>query len=170
MKNINLPPYDAYPSISNNRVTLRAVKDIDLKWLMDISYYDGIQASSIEQAQIMNNQINEDYSLGKSIHWVIEDNLSKCIVGTCGYYRGFGNNAGELGCILLPNFRGEGFMFNALSLAISFGFKTIGFSQIWALTNATNSKAIKLLKNLNFKRIEFINDSEVKFELNSPFN
>lgn len=30
-----------------------------------------------------------------------------------GYYRGFENASGELGCVLLPQFRGQGFMTSA---------------------------------------------------------
>jgi ribosomal-protein-alanine N-acetyltransferase len=56
----------------------------------------------------------------------IADNLTNKIIGTCGYYRGFEKGAGELGCVLLPQHRGQGYMTSALLLAIEFGLNTIG--------------------------------------------
>ncbi|MBW8361321.1 MAG: GNAT family N-acetyltransferase [Kaistella sp.] len=47
------------------------------------------------------------------------------MVGTCGFYRGFANEEGELGCILLSRYRGQGFMTGALRAAIDFGLHHI---------------------------------------------
>jgi len=136
----------------------------DLNALMDISFYDAVQATTLEQAIDMNEKINADYENGNSIHWAIVDNHSNNVVGTCGYYRGFDNGRGELGCVLLPEFRGQGFMTAALSLAISFGVKDMGLKQIWAVTDQENEKAIQLLERLGFAQIGEANGSEIEFE------
>jgi ribosomal-protein-alanine N-acetyltransferase len=118
MSKMNLPPYDDFPQISNDKVSLRRILNSDIKDLIEISFYDSIQATTSEQALEMNEKINKNYEDGDSIHWGIVDNQTKNIVGTCGYYRGFDKGAGELGCVLLAQYRGQGFMTSALLLAI----------------------------------------------------
>lgn len=163
---IKLPPYSDFPLISNERVLLRQIKDSDINDIVEISYYDSKQATTIEQASEMNDRIITDYKSGNSIHWGIVDKQTHKIVGTCGYYRGFANHAGELGCVLLPQYRGKGFMTAAMLLAINFGFNEIGLKRIWAITSQQNQKAIQLLQVLNFAKVKVLDYDEVEFELN----
>ncbi len=165
MKSVNLPPYNVFPIVSNDKITLRQIHNSDINDLIEISFYDAIQATTLEQAIEMNSKINKDYTDGNSIHWGIVENNSNKIVGTCGYYRGFENGHGELGCVLLPQFRGKGFMTSAMLLAIKFGLQNMGLIRIWAATSQDNNNAIKLLERINFKRIKNLEDNEVEFEL-----
>ena len=167
---MKLPPYDKFPYISDDNITLREIQFSELSDLLEISYYDGVQAITWTQAMEMQTKINADYEQGNSIHWGIEDNLTKKIVGTCGYYRGFDNGAGELGCVLLPQYRGQGYMSNALLLAIEFGRNTIGLKSIWAVTTKENQKAIQLLEKLNFVKMAELEDQNIEFELSQGVN
>ena len=162
---MKLPPYDKFPYISDDNITLREIQFSELSDLLEISYYDGVQAITWTQAMEMQTKINADYEQGNSIHWGIEDNLTKKIVGTCGYYRGFDKGEGELGCVLLPQFLGQGYMTKALLLAIEFGRNTIGLKRIWAMTTKQNEKAIQLLEKLNFVKVVDLEDSNIVFEL-----
>ena len=162
---MNLPPYDIFPIISADRISLRQILPSDIKDIVEISFYDAIQATTKLQATEMQAKINNDYKNGNSIHWGIADKETNNIVGTCGYYRGFDKEAGELGCILLPQFRGQGFMTPAMQLAIDFGQNNIGLKRIWAITTKQNDNAIKLLNRLNFIKISNLPDDEVEFEL-----
>ena len=164
MSKIKVPPYSNFPSISNDKVSLRQILSSDIKDLIEISFYDSVQAKTLEQAVEMNSKINMDYNKGDSIHWGIVDNQSGKIVGTCGYYRGFDKDEGELGCVLLPQYRGYGFMTSAMSLAIDFGLNNIKLKRIWAITDRQNEKAIKLLERLDFKN-NISDNKEVQFEL-----
>lgn len=116
-------PYITFPILSDDRILLREVSTFDLKELLCISYYDGKLAFTKVEAASMLNAINKNYADGDSIHWAIVNQENNKIVGTCGYYRGFENNQGELGCVPLPEHQGKGFMFAALKLAIEFGLK-----------------------------------------------
>lgn len=165
MNNTNQPPYERFPTLLNEFITLREIKESDLSLIREISYYDAIQAQTIEQAQEMQEKIMQDYSNGNSIHWGIIDNSKNIIVGTCGYYRGFKDMAGELGCVLLPASRGSGYMVSAMQLAIDFGLEQMKLKRIWAVTSPANEKAIKLLMRLNFKEIKKLSDDELQFEL-----
>ncbi|MGL2966295.1 GNAT family N-acetyltransferase [Flavobacterium sp. XGLA_31] len=168
MSQIKTPPFADFPFVSNEKITLRQLLHSDLGDLIEISFYDAVQATTLEQAIEMNSKINKDYEEGNSIHWAIVDNLTNKVVGTCGYYRGFDQGQGEIGCVLLPNYRGNGFMTHAIELAIKFGIKTMGLHRIWAATNKQNEKAIKLLERLDFKKIKALDDDNVEFEFRLP--
>lgn len=162
---MKLPPYNNFPTIANDKITLREIVTSDLADLIEISFYDGVQAKTLEQAATMQSKINNDYRDGNSIHWGIVDNLTNKIVGTCGYYRGLDKGEGELGCVLLSQHYGKGFMTSAMLLAIHFGLNTIGLKRIWAITSQNNTEAIKLLERLNFSKIADLEDNEVEYEL-----
>lgn len=150
---MNYPPYANFPVLKHSRITLRSLHVSDCETLLPIFYYDNEKAHDLDEALSMKLQIESDYAAGNCIHWVIIDNISKEILGACGYYRGFTIGTGELGCILLPQHKGKGHMRTALQLAINFGLHTIGLHTIWAATATTNDKAKRLLSELNFKRI-----------------
>ncbi|MBK5215133.1 MAG: GNAT family N-acetyltransferase, partial [Flavobacteriaceae bacterium] len=106
---MKLPPFDIFPHISDCKIRLRQIIASDLNDLFEISYYDAKQAKNVAQAIEMQAKIDKDYDEGNSIHWGIEEISANKIVGTCGYYRGLDKGEGELGCVLLPQFRGQGF-------------------------------------------------------------
>ena len=162
---MKLPPYDNFPTISDDKISLRQIQFSDITDLIEISFYDAIQATTMKQAKEMQTKINEDYIDGNSIHWGIADKLTKKIVGTCGYYRGLDKGEGELGCVLLPKYRGQGYMTSAMLLAIEFGLHDIGLRRIWAITNKQNEKAINIIEKLNFIKIAELGDNEVEYEL-----
>lgn len=162
---MNLPPYPNFPIISDNKIRLRQIIEADMKGLLEISYYDAKQAKNVAQAIEMQAKIDKDYDEGNSIHWGIEDISTNKIVGTCGYYRGLNKGEGELGCVLLPQFRGQGFITNAVRLAIDFGLKNMELKRIWAVTSKHNNQAIRLLERLNFIKLADLQDDEIEFEL-----
>jgi ribosomal-protein-alanine N-acetyltransferase len=144
---------------------LRKIQLADLNDLIEISFYDAVQATSLEQALEMHAKINQDYLNGNTVHWGIADQVTNKIVGTCGYYRGLDKGEGELGCVLLPTYRGKGYMTSALLLAITFGLEGMKLKRIWAITTKQNSKAIQLMEQLNFIKIADLADDEIEYEL-----
>lgn len=162
---MKLPPYPIFPTITGNKISLRQIMVADIEDLIEISFYNSVPATTFEQASEMQAKINKDYRKGNSIHWGIADNLTNKIIGTCGYYRGLDKGIGELGCILLPHYRGQGCMTSALLLAIDFGLNTIGLKRIWAITTKQNEKAIKLLEQLNFIKTADLDDDQIQYEL-----
>jgi ribosomal-protein-alanine N-acetyltransferase len=162
---MKLPPYNVFPNITGDKISLRQILTADIKDLVEISFYDTVQATTVQQATEMQAKINQDYIDGNSIHWGIADRLTNKIIGSCGYYRGLDKGEGELGCVLLSQYRGQGFMTSAMVLAIEFGLNTIGLKRIWAVTSQQNKEAIKLLERLDFIKIVDLDDNEVKYEL-----
>lgn len=169
MSKINLPPYENYPEIISDTVVLRQVHMKDIKELIEISFYDSRPAITVEDATEMQEKINIDYMNGSCIHWLIEDRRTNAIVGTLGYYRGFDEGTGELGCVLKTEFRGKGYMTRALKLAIEFGLNNIGLSKITAITTKQNQNAIKLLGRLNFIKTADLQDNEIEYQFVKNF-
>ena len=161
-----LPPYDNFPALSDGKIALHQILAEDIEELIEISFYDAVPAKSVAEAKAMQDKINEDYLAGNSIHWGIRDQLTNKIVGTCGYYRGFEQKSGELGCVLLPQYYGQGYMTAAMLLAIDFGLKNMNLRRIWAATGKDNSKAIKLLERLHFRKVADLEDKEIEYEFN----
>lgn len=162
---ITQPNNSGYPLLTDDRILMRQVEATDIPDLVDISFYDGIPATDVDMARTMQAKIDQDILNGNSIHWCIIDKATDQLVGTCGYYRGLDKNEGELGCVLLRQFRGKGYMSGAMQLAIDYGRNSIGLKRIWAVTTKDNLPAIKLLKDLNFRKVADLDQSEVEYEL-----
>ena len=162
---MKLPPYVIFPEIIGERVSLKQIRSSDIVDLVEISFYDAVQATSLQSAIEMQDRINRDYFEGNSIHWGIADNATNKIVGTCSYCRGFDKGEGELGCVLLSDYRGQGYMTAAMLLAIEFGLANMELKRIWAATSLNNIKAIKLLERLSFIKVANLNNDVVEYEL-----
>jgi ribosomal-protein-alanine N-acetyltransferase len=162
---MNLPPYPQFPSLKTENLLLREVSSGDTRDIIDISFYDGKPAKTEEEAMEINERINRDYRNGESIHWGITDLKTGKLVGTCGYYRGFADGKGELGCILKTEFRGRGLMTATIAALIDFGLHEIGLKKITAITTETNLKAIAVLERLQFIRTLELENGALEFEL-----
>lgn len=65
---MKLPPYDIYPTISGERISLRQVLRIDIEDIVEISFYDSIHATTVDEAKVMLEKIDQDFRDGNSIH------------------------------------------------------------------------------------------------------
>lgn len=90
------------------------------------------------------------------------------LVGTCGYYRGYVKNSGEISYLLKISHRGLGIMKEAVKLIVNFGFDFLKLNSAVAYTNSNNPASIAVLENAGFKKAENANKpssiSELKFE------
>ncbi len=150
---MHLPPYNIFPTLHAQQITLREILPSDLDDILEISVYDGKRAADTAEALVILQRIERDYHNGDSVHWGIADKNSNVIMGTCGYYRGLRDGTGELGCVLRPAFRGQGVMTEAMQAAIDFGRQQMGLEHIIAITTGENLKAISLLERLQFVRV-----------------
>ena len=162
---MHLPPYHPFPVLATPSLLLRQVEESDLADILDISFYNARPANSIAEASAMLRQINEDYGRGECVHWGLAHPHTNRIMGTVGFYRGFAEGTGELGCVLKPPFRGRGLMQQAMGLAIGFGLERIKLQNIIALTDRHNYAAIKLLERLQFQLVGAGESSEICYSL-----
>ena len=158
----NLPPYKDFPNLENENILLKEIEKQDIPTIKSITSYNRVLAKDEIEAWDFIKKIKNNYNNGLSIHWGIFEKQSNQIIGTCGYYRGFENKRGELGCILLPDFRAKGFMKQALQLAINFGYTILQLNEIYALTNNNNIQAKNLLNSLNFELKKKIDEYDIE--------
>ena len=161
---MNLPPYDKFPEIDSETIILREIQDDDLKDVVEISFYDAMPALTVENAKEMQDRINQDYQNGSSIHWGIANKQTNQIMGTLGYYRGFENGIGELGCVLKFEFYGKGFMTTAMKLAAEFGLNNMGLIKIIAITDKNNNNAIRLFNRVGFVKTADLEENEIEYQ------
>ena len=148
-----------FPILKTSRLLLNQIDKSEVDQIIDISFYDGKQAKNGTESRQFLENINADYLKGETFHWALRlktDPLS--IIGTCGYYRGFLDKTGELGCILKGKYQKQGFMTEAMTAIIDFGFDKLGLETIVAWTSRTNFPALSILSKLNF--IEVISEYE----------
>ena len=151
---MNIPPYPTFPILQGPCMTLRQIKEADMADVLEISFYDSKPASTIAGAWDMQQKIDLDYQNGISIHWGIAHPVTDEIMGSLGYYRGFENGVGEIGCVLRPKYRGQGIMNLSIQLIVGFGLDIMGLNKISATTSLENKPALKLLEKLEFVRGE----------------
>lgn len=159
------PPFARFPVLKNERITMREIMRDEVSDIIEISFYDSKPAKDFAEAKEMLERITNDYMSGNTVHWGIIENVSGKITGTCGYYRGFENDTGEIGCVLLTESRGKGLMTDALKLAINFGFDKLKLLKIKAITSPSNIKAIALLERTCFNKLKSDNENILTFEM-----
>lgn len=147
---MNLPPYSTFPELRSEKLLLREAVMEDIPGLLEALTYDGKAAQTLEEGTQIIHKINRNYLDGESVNWVIEEQETNQLIGFVGYYRGFENGIGEIGFVLKEQFRGKGFMSQALSLAVDFGINRMRLSQVRAFTKPDNEKSIAVLKRNGF--------------------
>jgi ribosomal-protein-alanine N-acetyltransferase len=157
-------PFVTFPVLSHEGLILRRVVPSDAPTIQEISYYDGVPAATPEEAVVMLQQIEQDYARGDSVHWGICRRGVDEVVGTCGFYRGYPGNVGEIGYVLREEYRGRGIMTAALRRVIAFGFEEIRLHGIDAYTDPANAASIGVLKRLGFGEVPSA-EGELKFSL-----
>ncbi|NUM81885.1 GNAT family N-acetyltransferase [bacterium] len=140
------------PQIDTERLILRGIEEADLAEVLPVTVYDGLQAQSEKEARMMLERIAEDQRFGHTIHWGIALKATNRIIGTCGFYRGFWRQVGEIGYILKPEFRRQGLMFEAIDAMIRYGFDGLQLNRIDAFTRHDNIASVGLLKKLGFNK------------------
>ena len=139
------------PTLTGDRIALRAIRPADVNDIVDISVYDGVVASCTAEARAMLQRIVADAVRGDTVHWGITRTGSDTVVGTIGFYRGFADGTGEVGYVLRAPFRRQGLMREALGLVVAFGFRRLGLTRIVARTDPANDASIALLGSIGFE-------------------
>lgn len=161
----------AFPRLETERLILREItqddrygifrnfsdKDVAL-WFFEEPYTEIEQVDEIIQAFI------NDFEQGQGLTWAITLKDSNEFVGTCGYGEVEIGGCGEIGFDLAKEHWGKGLMSEALSAIVDFGLDRFGLRKVEAHTYSTNSRAIRLLRNLGFG-LEDVRDDSHYFAL-----
>lgn len=144
-------------ALKSERLTLREISMNDLDFLFEIrnneenNKYIGRKKSTLDEVkQFIVDRIS-DFKEGKGIVWMIFHNDTKQTIGSICYWNfNFEDNSAEIGYELAPEFQGKGFMQEALSKVIDFGFNQLNLQTIEAYVIENNKASIKSLVKYNF--------------------
>jgi ribosomal-protein-alanine N-acetyltransferase len=159
------------PRLETDRLILREIKqedrygifrnfsDVDVaKWFFEEPY------SAIEQVDEIIQAFIHEFEQGTGLTWAIALKGSDEFVGTSGYGEVEVGSCGEIGFDLAKEHWGKGLMSEALGAIIDYGFDVLELGKVEAHTYSTNSRAIRLLRNLGF-RLEDVRDDSHYFAL-----
>ena len=148
------PPFAEFPILTTPRLRLRALTPADVPQILPISYFEGQLAHSLAEAHHMQTLIHGEYEKGTSVPWgFVRADDDTQVVGTGGFFRGFAHEVGEMGYVLLPDFRGQGYATEAAIAMARFGFGTLGLRQITALTDPDNAASGAVLQRAGFHEV-----------------
>lgn len=168
---INESVFDEFPIIESKRLIFRNFLWSDTQKLFEIrsndkvmNYMDTTKHQSIQDAMNLINSINTSFTEKKGINWAIVEKSSKQFIGYFGFWRMMKDHCrAEAGYALSPEYWGKGYMNEAMSKLIDFGFKKLKLHSIEANVNPQNTNSIKLLEKSGFKK-------EAHFRENYLFN
>ena len=145
------------PRLETERLVLRAItlddrfavfenySDPDVaKWFFDQPY------TQIEQADQIVHEFIEKSTEGKGMAWAILLKESGEFIGTCSYENFDAKLQGEIGFDLTKKYWGHGYMIEALSAIITYGFAVLDLAKIKAHTYSHNARARRVLDRLGF--------------------
>lgn len=106
-----------------------------------------------QDAQALIMLLNELAVGNDSLRWGIELQESGILIGSCGFngWQFQGAYRGEFGCELASPYWGKGYMQEAATLAIQYGFQEMGLNRIEVLSDIRNGRAGVFFRNLGFQ-------------------
>ena len=159
-----------FSTLETDRLILNEISMNDLDFLFEIRNNDANnkfigrkKSSLVEVKQFVIDRIS-DFKEKKGITWMIYNKETKQNIGSICYWNfNFETHTAEMGYELTSEFQGKGFMQEALSKIINFGFNKLNLYTIEAFTDKNNKASIKALLKYNFIQ-------NIEFELNNKEN
>jgi ribosomal-protein-alanine N-acetyltransferase len=164
-----------FPDLVTARLHLRQLRNSDdyeifaLRSDMRVNeHLERPVAASIHEAREFIEKINKGIAHQDCFYWAISTNKDEKLIGTICYWNiSPEQSSAEIGYELHPDYQGKGFMQEALSKVIRFGFESVKIKTITACPSRDNYKSLKLLEKNNFNLEKDI-DNRIINELNPP--
>ena len=157
---INDDVFNIFPKLETERLLLMEFVKGDAEELFKMrsdervqKYLDRDLHKTVEESELMIDGMIKSYNSKEGINWIIRKKDSLNVIGYIGYWRMIRNNVrAEIGYAMKPEYWGKGYMQEALTKVIDFGFNEFCLHSIEANVNPDNAKSIKLLEKFGFKR------------------
>lgn len=148
----------AFPELTTERLLLRSLALTDASKLAKLrsdpevnKYLDRPADCSLTDAENFVNKINGFVSEGKSFYWAISLKEDPSLIGTICYFNLIPEKAMiEIGYELLPEYQGNGYMYDALTEVLKFGFETVQLKTIVAMSHPDNERSAHALIKSGF--------------------
>jgi len=147
-----------FPILETTRLVLRQLTvDDSENWFKNLSDDEvavliGMEPlENVEDSKSIINSFIDRYEKKNGMAWAIILKENESFIGTCSYEKIDSYNlSGEIGYDLLKKYWGHGFMAEALSAIIDYGFESLRLNRIEAHTAAINLASRNLLRRLGF--------------------
>jgi len=159
---MNTKHFDNFPVIETERLVLKSLDAIDAKAFVPIAMYEGKMVAGLDAAAKILNGLHQNFKNKTAINWGMY--LGDTLVGTCGFYRGFGNDIGEVGYICHPDHRCKGYTKEAVGAVVEFGMEELELRSIVAYADKSNIGSVKVLIQTGFLETESTLEDLTKFE------
>ena len=121
-----------------------------------LKFLDIPKASSLDDAHIFINKINNGIEKGEWFYWAITLNNHDRLIGTiCLWNFSKDRTQAEIGYQLLKEYQGKGYMQEALQKILNFAFNKVKLKSIQAELSPRNLKSLKILERNNFTKKAF---------------
>lgn len=156
-------------TLHSERLELRSIeasdKDFILQGLSDerVTKFYAVHYNTLEEVQEQMQFYKDLISNGTGMWWAFSRKGEEELIGACGF-----NNLepehrkAEVGFWLLPAFWGNGYVPEAASAVIRYGFEKMGLNRIEAVVEGGNEQSEKVLQKLGFVREGMLREREVK--------
>lgn len=150
---------DIFPTIHTQRLDLIEIEQSHLNDLFDLfkseevtRYYNLHPYRKIEDAQPLIDWFISRFQQGLAIRWGIALKGERNIIGTVGFNNYIKNHRANIGYDLQQKYWNKGYITEALSAIIQFGFKELDINRIEAEVMQGNPGSDKVLEKLGFKK------------------
>lgn len=152
--------FGAFPVLETPRLRLREITLTDVpRWLEIFSDPDIVELTAypppagLEGARAeLTEYVIKPFQESTGLRWGIVRKGETQLAGTLGFYRWVKERGwhAEMGYELLPAYRRQGIMTEAMTAVIDYGFGTMGLNRVQALTDPRNVPSQRLLRKLGF--------------------
>lgn len=148
----------AFPVLTTERLVLRELRpsDADLVLAMRsdpevMRHVNRPLAQTMDDALALIELINSRGAAGESVQWAITGKGSDRFIGIIGFWRIVKEHYhAELGYTIAREHWGQGYATEAIAATLAFGFGTLGFHRVEAITRPQNNASIRALEKNGF--------------------
>jgi len=155
MLSIHLP---TFPILTTERLVLRELLPSDKERVFAMrsdpvvmQHVNRPLAMSVEDASALIDLIITTVAANDAVQWAITMKSDDTLIGLIGFWRIVKeHHIGELGYMLASEHWGKGYISEAIATVVPFGFRTLGFHRVEAITRPVNVASIRALEKNGF--------------------
>lgn len=166
MHNLNFTPF---PTITTQRLVLRQLQDGDVHELFALRTDDRVNRflgrplpGSLNDVREFIAKVNQITRDNEGLYWVITRKNEDKLLGTIGL-RNFEPEQyqAEIGYELHPDHQGQGFMHEAITDVLAYGFGRLGLQAVMADTDPGNLRSMQILERHGFVKMNGLGNAYV---------
>lgn len=149
--------FSPFPIIETERLTLRAMQHDDYDRMHAMRTDDDVQRfinrpkDTPDRTREVMNMIISECEANNSITWVISPKGSNLLMGTVGLWRvDKMHHKAEIGYMMFKEYWGQGFLTEALTPVMEYGFKVMKVHRVEGVVHPGNAASINVLKKQGF--------------------